>query len=41
MGRAWLLAAPSRTAADGDCEGLPTVILEAAASGTAGHRLRS
>lgn len=33
MGRAWLLAAPSLTAADGDAEGLPTVLLEAAASG--------
>lgn len=33
MRRAWLLAAPSLTAADGDSEGLPTVILEAAASG--------
>jgi colanic acid/amylovoran biosynthesis glycosyltransferase len=33
MRRAWLLAAPSRTAADGDSEGLPTVLLEAAASG--------
>lgn len=33
MGRAWLLAAPSLTAADGDSEGLPTVLLEAAASG--------
>jgi len=32
MRRAWLLAAPSVTAADGDAEGLPTVILEAAAS---------
>ncbi|MGZ8998711.1 MAG: glycosyltransferase [Allosphingosinicella sp.] len=33
MGRAWLLAAPSIAAADGDSEGLPTVLLEAAASG--------
>ena len=33
MGRAWLLVAPSLTAADGDSEGLPTVLLEAAASG--------
>lgn len=33
MGRAWLLAVPSLTAADGDSEGLPTVLLEAAASG--------
>ena len=32
MRRAWLLAAPSLTAADGDAEGLPTVIVEAAAS---------
>lgn len=32
MGRAWLLAAPSVTAADGDCEGLPTVAIEAAAA---------
>jgi colanic acid/amylovoran biosynthesis glycosyltransferase len=32
MGRAWLLAAPSVTAADGDAEGLPTVIVEAAAA---------
>lgn len=31
--RAWLIAAPSRTAADGDSEGLPTVLVEAAASG--------
>lgn len=30
---AWLLAAPSVTAADGDREGLPTVVVEAAASG--------
>ncbi|MEU2610317.1 glycosyltransferase [Micromonospora sp. NPDC007271] len=28
-----ILAAPSRTAPDGDCEGLPTTILEAAAAG--------
>lgn len=33
MRRAWLLAAPSVTAADGDSEGLPTVVAEAAASG--------
>jgi glycosyltransferase involved in cell wall biosynthesis len=33
MRRAWLLAVPSVTARDGDAEGLPTVILEAAASG--------
>ena len=33
IGRAWLLAAPSLTAADGDAEGLPTVLCEAAASG--------
>jgi glycosyltransferase involved in cell wall biosynthesis len=33
MKRAWLLAAPSVTAGDGDSEGLPTVIAEAAASG--------
>ena len=32
MRRAWLLAAPSVTAGDGDAEGLPTVIVEAAAS---------
>jgi glycosyltransferase involved in cell wall biosynthesis len=32
MGRAWLLAAPSVTAADGDSEGLPTVAVEAAAA---------
>ena len=32
MRRAWLLAAPSVTAHDGDAEGLPTVIVEAAAS---------
>jgi len=31
MCRAWLLAVPSVTAGDGDAEGLPTVILEAAA----------
>lgn len=30
--RAWLLAAPSVTAKDGDAEGLPTVIVEAAAA---------
>ena len=33
MRRAWLLAVPSVTARDGDAEGLPTVILEAAALG--------
>ena len=33
MRRAWLLAVPSVTARDGDAEGLPTVIVEAAASG--------
>ena len=32
MARAWLLAAPSVTAADGDSEGLPTVAIEAAAA---------
>jgi glycosyltransferase involved in cell wall biosynthesis len=32
MSRAWLLAAPSVTARDGDAEGLPTVIAEAAAA---------
>jgi glycosyltransferase involved in cell wall biosynthesis len=32
MRRAWLLAAPSLTARDGDAEGLPTVIIEAAAA---------
>jgi glycosyltransferase involved in cell wall biosynthesis len=32
MSRAWLLAAPSVTAADGDSEGLPTVVCEAAAA---------
>ena len=32
MSRAWLLAAPSVTARDGDAEGLPTVIVEAAAA---------
>ena len=32
MGRAWLLAVPSVTARDGDAEGLPTVIVEAAAA---------
>ena len=32
MRRAWVLAAPSLTARDGDSEGLPTVIVEAAAS---------
>jgi colanic acid/amylovoran biosynthesis glycosyltransferase len=32
MARAWLLAAPSVTASDGDSEGLPTVIAEAAAA---------
>lgn len=30
-----VFCAPSRTAANGDCEGLPTTILEAAAAGTA------
>jgi colanic acid/amylovoran biosynthesis glycosyltransferase len=33
MRRAWLLAAPSVTAGDGDSEGLPTVVCEAAAAG--------
>lgn len=33
MRRAWLLAVPSLTARDGDCEGLPTVVCEAAATG--------
>ena len=33
MRRAWLLAAPSVTAGDGDAEGLPTVVCEAAAAG--------
>jgi len=33
MRRAWLLAVPSLTARDGDAEGLPTVICEAAATG--------
>jgi glycosyltransferase involved in cell wall biosynthesis len=33
MQRAWLIAAPSLTASDGDAEGLPTVLVEAAASG--------
>jgi len=33
MRRAWLLAAPSVTARDGDAEGLPTVIVEAATAG--------
>jgi glycosyltransferase involved in cell wall biosynthesis len=33
MRRAWLLAAPSVTAKDGDREGLPTVVVEAAAAG--------
>lgn len=32
MGRAWLLAAPSITARDGDAEGLPTAVVEAAAA---------
>lgn len=32
MRRAWVLAAPSLVAADGDSEGLPTVLVEAAAS---------
>ena len=31
--RAWLLAAPSLTASDGDAEGLPNTVVEAAASG--------
>jgi glycosyltransferase involved in cell wall biosynthesis len=35
MRRAALLAAPSVTAADGDAEGLPNVVVEAAASGLA------
>jgi glycosyltransferase involved in cell wall biosynthesis len=33
MRQAWLLAAPSLTARDGDAEGLPNVVVEAAASG--------
>jgi colanic acid/amylovoran biosynthesis glycosyltransferase len=33
MRRASVLAAPSATAADGDAEGLPNVVVEAAASG--------
>lgn len=33
MRRAWLLAAPSLTARDGDSEGLPNVVVEAASSG--------
>ena len=33
MRRAWLLAAPSITARDGDAEGLPNTVVEAAASG--------
>jgi glycosyltransferase involved in cell wall biosynthesis len=33
MRRAWLLAAPSVAGPDGDSEGLPTVIVEAAAAG--------
>jgi glycosyltransferase involved in cell wall biosynthesis len=33
MRRAWVLAVPSLTARDGDAEGLPTVLLEAAATG--------
>jgi colanic acid/amylovoran biosynthesis glycosyltransferase len=33
MARATVLAAPSMTAADGDAEGLPTVVIEAAAAG--------
>jgi glycosyltransferase involved in cell wall biosynthesis len=33
MRRAWLLAAPSRTARNGDGEGLPNVVVEAAATG--------
>jgi glycosyltransferase involved in cell wall biosynthesis len=32
MARAWLLAAPSVTARDGDAEGLPTAVVEAAAA---------
>jgi glycosyltransferase involved in cell wall biosynthesis len=32
MARAWVLAAPSVTARDGDSEGLPTVVAEAAAA---------
>ncbi|HWT11189.1 MAG TPA: glycosyltransferase [Allosphingosinicella sp.] len=32
MRRAWVLAAPSATARDGDSEGLPTVVVEAAAA---------
>ncbi|MEA3014738.1 MAG: colanic acid/amylovoran biosynthesis glycosyltransferase [Sphingomonadales bacterium] len=32
MRRAWLLAAPSITARDGDAEGLPTTVVEAAAA---------
>jgi glycosyltransferase involved in cell wall biosynthesis len=32
MRRAWLLAAPSMTASDGDAEGLPLVVCEAAAA---------
>lgn len=40
MRRAWVLAVPSLTARDGDAEGLPTVLLEAAAVGlpTVGSR---
>ncbi|TDC37886.1 glycosyltransferase [Micromonospora sp. 15K316] len=33
MAQARMLAAPSRTASDGDCEGLPTTVLEAASLG--------
>ncbi|MEU5567646.1 glycosyltransferase [Micromonospora musae] len=33
MAQAKMLAAPSRTASDGDCEGLPTTVLEAASLG--------
>lgn len=33
LARAWLLALPSVTARNGDAEGLPTVLVEAAASG--------
>src|SRR5687767_13839547 len=33
MGRAWLIAAPSAAARDGDSEGLPTVLVEAAGCG--------
>jgi colanic acid/amylovoran biosynthesis glycosyltransferase len=33
LGKAWLLAAPSVTARNGDAEGLPNVVVEAAAAG--------